>query len=77
MQDYLERVPGRKRKALYEKKHHEKENQPDAEDKKEARKENMLAKKNWSGRLVTVDPGVFAFVSRHAKEMKRYIEATY
>jgi hypothetical protein len=77
VQDYLERVPGRKRKTLYEKKDCEKENQPDAEDKQVARKESLLAKKNWSGRLVTVDPGVFAFVGRHAKEMKRYIEATY
>ena len=76
MQDYLERVPGRKRKMLYEKKDCKK-NQPDAEDKQEARKESLLKRKNWSGRLVTVDPGVFAFVARHAKEMKRYIEATY
>lgn len=63
-------MPGRKRTNLYEKK-------PAGQEEVERRKEKVAEKKNWSGKLVTVNAGIFEFVGRHAKESKRYIEATY
>ena len=80
-QDYLEKVPGRKRRLPSDREEEDDditEKRTSSKEEKEAeRKARYEQKKEWTTRNVSIDESVMPFIERHAKRMKRYIEATY
>jgi hypothetical protein len=83
-QDYLCEIPGRKRKSPYEEDtddHQDSEEIPrkkSKEEKAQERKRKSSDKKDWSlEKRRRIVESVRPFVVKHAKEMKKYIEATH
>ena len=88
LQDYLEKVPGRKRLCVTEEeednkddmaelggKAKKKKEKEDLRLKKDAAKKKKLERKSWKTRRNNLNPEISRFLSQHAKESKRWIEA--
>ena len=84
LQDYLEKVPGRRRFCAREEEEDneeelgciaKKKKKEDLRLEKDAAKKKKLEKKSWKTRRNNLNLEISRFLSQHAKESKRWIEA--